>query len=61
MRPATPTAAKSPANAEDSMTPNEELAANVSRFEKLVAEHSDYLRRIEILLDEIEMNCEASD
>ena len=54
MRPATPTAAKPPTNAQGAMTPNEELAANVSRFEKLVAEHSDYLRRIELLLDEIE-------
>jgi hypothetical protein len=37
---------------------NEELAANVSRFEQLVAEHSDYLRRIELLLDEIEVSCD---
>lgn len=42
------------------MTPNEELAANVSRFEMLVAQHSDYLRRIELLLDEIESGCAAS-
>jgi hypothetical protein len=36
------------------------LAANVHRFEQLVAEHSDYLRRIEMLLDEIEASCHPS-
>lgn len=30
-----------------------ELACNVARFEQLVAEHSDRLERIELLLDEI--------
>jgi hypothetical protein len=59
MRPATPTAALPPTTAEGATTPNEELAANVSRFEMLVAEHSDYLRRIELLLDEIESTCGA--
>ena len=59
MNPATPTAAKPPTAAQGAMTPNEELAANVSRFEMLVAQHSDYLRRIEILLDEIETGCKA--
>jgi hypothetical protein len=54
MRPATPTAAQPPTYAQGALTPNEELAANVSRFEMLVAEHSDYLRRIELLLDEID-------
>jgi hypothetical protein len=32
----------------------DELACNVARFEQLVAEHSDRLERIELLLDEIE-------
>jgi hypothetical protein len=36
-----------PLNAKD------ELACNVARFEQLVAEHSDRLERIEMLLDEI--------
>jgi hypothetical protein len=31
----------------------DELACNVARFEQLVAEHSDRLERIEMLLDEI--------
>ena len=31
----------------------DELAAHVCRFEQLVDEHSDRLRRIELLLDEI--------
>ena len=31
----------------------DELACNVARFEQLVAEHSDRLERIELLLDEI--------
>jgi hypothetical protein len=64
MRPETPITARPPATTASrkaAITPNEELAANVSRFEMLVAEHSDYLRRIELLLDEIEMNCGASD
>jgi hypothetical protein len=30
-----------------------ELASHVRRFEELVYEHSDRLRRIELLLDEI--------
>jgi hypothetical protein len=63
MRPEFTTAAKPPvlaSSGKPAMTPNEELAANVSRFEILVAQHSDYLRRIELLLDEIEDGCEAS-
>jgi hypothetical protein len=31
----------------------EELTSHVRRFEELVYEHSDRLRRIELLLDEI--------
>lgn len=31
----------------------DELACNVARFEQLVAEHSDRLERIELLLAEI--------
>jgi hypothetical protein len=31
----------------------DELACNVARFEQLVAEHSDRLERIEMLLEEI--------
>lgn len=30
-----------------------ELACNIARFEQLVAEHSEQLERIELLLDEI--------
>jgi hypothetical protein len=43
-----------------SQNTREELAANVNRFEQLVAQHSDYLRRIELLLDEIEAGCAES-
>jgi hypothetical protein len=31
----------------------DDLAGNVARFEQLVAEHSDCLERIEMLLEEI--------
>jgi hypothetical protein len=43
-----------PAPVDRSQNAREELAANVSRFEQLVAQHSDYLRRIELLLDELD-------
>ncbi len=55
MTPAPLTIAATPSSG-----PNAELATNVDRFEHLVAEHSDYLRRIELLLDEIELNCQSS-
>jgi hypothetical protein len=42
-----------------SQNAREELAANVNRFEQLVPQHSDYLRRIELLLDEIESGCKS--
>jgi hypothetical protein len=37
----------------DSATARGELALHVERFEQLVSEHSDRLKRIELLLDEI--------
>lgn len=39
----------------------DELACNVRRFEQLVAENNDRLRRIELLLDEIAADDKPAD